>query len=80
VPFNLTKPKLKLIPAPEAIKREIKANPIPKAIFKKNLADIEEDKKARRLATINAVKADYEQNPKKRFELATMQRPTIEKV
>lgn len=60
VPFNLTKAKPKLIPAPEAIKREIKANPVPKQLFKKNLADIEEDKKQRRMATVNAVKNEYE--------------------
>jgi hypothetical protein len=37
LPFNLTKPKPKIIPEPEAIKKEIKANPVPKANYKKNL-------------------------------------------
>lgn len=32
-PFNLTKPKPKVIPEPEAMKREVQANPIPKAIY-----------------------------------------------
>ena len=41
VPFNLTKPKPKMIPPPEQIKREIKAKPIPKGMFKKTLADVE---------------------------------------
>jgi len=41
VPFNLTKPKPKLIQAPEQIKREIKANPMPRNMNKKTLADIE---------------------------------------
>lgn len=49
-PFNLTKPKPKVIPQPEPIKKEIKANPIPKHIFKKNLADIEKEKEEKRKA------------------------------
>ena len=75
----MTKPKPKMIPAPEQIKREIKARPFPKNMNKKTLADIEADKKARRQATINAIKGDYEGNLKKRFALATEKRPTISK-
>ena len=78
-PFNLTKPRPKMIPAPEQIKREIKARPAPKNMNKKTLADIEADKKARRQATINAIKGEYEGNDKKRFNLATEARPTIAK-
>lgn len=37
-----------MIPLPEAIKREVKANPIPKNQNKKSLADIENEKKSRR--------------------------------
>ena len=44
-PFNLTKPKPKMIPPPEQIKREIKARPFPKAAHKKTLEDFEADKK-----------------------------------
>lgn len=62
------------------MKREVKANPVPHGMFKLTLADIEQQKKERRQKTIEAVKAEYESNPKKVFELATMQRPTIEKV
>jgi len=40
-PFNLTKPKPKMIPVPEPIKREIIANPVPKANHKNALAEIE---------------------------------------
>lgn len=47
-PFNLTKPKPKVIPQPEALPREIKSNPIPKGLFKKSLADIEKEKFERR--------------------------------
>jgi hypothetical protein len=62
------------------MKREVKANPVPHGMFKLTLADIEQQKKERRQKTIEAVKAEYESNPKKVFDLATMQRPTIEKV
>ena len=41
-PFNLTKPKPKLIQEPEPMKREVKANEVPKGLFTKlTLADIE---------------------------------------
>jgi hypothetical protein len=78
-PFNLTKPKPKMIPVPEVIKREVKAKPMPANFNKKTLADIEADKKKRRQATIEAIKGEYEGNPKKRFALATGARPTINK-
>ncbi len=63
-PFNLTKPKPKMIPLPEAIKREVKANPIPKNLNKNSLADIENEKKQRRQATIDAIRKEYENNEK----------------
>ena len=68
-----------MIPPPEQIKREIKARPMPKNMNKKTLQDIENDKKQRRQATINAIKGEYEGNEKKRFALATEKRPTIAK-
>jgi hypothetical protein len=37
-----------VIPQPEALVREIKSNPVPKGLFKKNLADIEKEKEERR--------------------------------
>jgi hypothetical protein len=40
-PFNLTKLRPKMIPVPDAIKREVVANPVPRGMFKKTLADIE---------------------------------------
>ena len=58
----MTKPKPKMIPPPEQIKREIKARPMPKGMNKKTLADIEQDKKKRREATINAIRNEYEGN------------------
>ena len=43
-PFNLTRTKPKMIPLPQVIKREVKANPVPKNLNRKSLADIEMDK------------------------------------
>lgn len=74
-PFNLTKPKPKMIPLPEAMKREVKANPVPKNLNKKSLAEIEDDKKKRRQATIDAIRKEYENNEKQRFALATEKLP-----
>jgi len=53
-----------MIPLPEAIKREVKANPIPKNLNKNSLADIENEKKQRRQATIDAIRKEYENNEK----------------
>ena len=64
-----------MIPPPEQIKREVKARPVPSNMNKKTLADIEADKKARRQATINAIRGEYEGNTKKRFNLASEARP-----
>lgn len=79
VPFNLTKPKPKVIPEPEGLPRETKANPIPKNLFKKGVLDIEKEKEERRKAKTEAIRREYEEGGKKRFELATEARPTIDK-
>lgn len=47
-PFNLTKPKPKMIEEPVPLQRELKANPVPKALYRKTLADIEKEKEERR--------------------------------
>jgi hypothetical protein len=49
-----------MIPLPQVIKREVKANPVPQAISRKSLADIEQDKLKRRQATADAIRRDYE--------------------
>lgn len=36
-PFNLTKPKPKVIPQPESLPRAVKANPVPEGMFDKGL-------------------------------------------
>ena len=71
VPFNLTKPKPKIIPQPEALPRETKANPVPKNLFKKSVVDIEKEKEERRKAKTDAIRREYEDNNTKRFALAT---------
>jgi hypothetical protein len=40
----LTKPKPKMIPVPDVIKREVKAMQVPRNLNRKNLADIEKEK------------------------------------
>lgn len=79
MPFNLTKPKPKVIPQPEALLRETKANPVPKNLFKKSVVDIEKDKEERRRVKTESIRKEYEDNSKKRFELATESRPTVQK-
>lgn len=79
VPFNLTKPKPKVIQQPIALPREHIANPVPKNLFKKTVKDIEKDKEDRRRAKTEAIRKEYEDNAKKRFELATEKRPTIDR-
>eukprot|EP00971_Amphidinium_carterae_P075295 1488114-Amphidinium_carterae.1 len=46
-PFQITKPKPRLIPEPEVINRKIKAKPVPAMIHGTSLAEVEEDKKKR---------------------------------
>ena len=79
-PFNLTKPKPKMIPVPEVIKREVVAKPVPKHLNKKSLADIQNDKEQRRKATVEAIRKEYEGNSKQKFDLATGALPSYGKV
>lgn len=58
------------------IKREVKANPVPKHLNRVSLSDIEQHKKQRRVATTEAIRKEYEQNNKQRFALATEARPS----
>jgi hypothetical protein len=41
--------------------------------------DVEKDKEERRKAKTESIRKEYEENGKKRFELATEKRPTVEK-
>ena len=53
------------------------ANPFPTHIFKKTVKDVEKDKEDRRKAKTEAIRKEYEENPKKRFELASEVRPNV---
>lgn len=80
-PFQLTKPKPKVIPQPEPLKREIKANPVPKNLYRKSLADIEKEKEERRKNQINRIKQEYEGAKAQPFKLKTAETSyNIEKV
>lgn len=78
-PFNLTKPKPKVIPQPETLPRHVKANPVPKGLFQKNLTDIEKEKEERRKMKTEAIKREYEESTKQRFKFEIEQRPTVTK-
>jgi len=63
-----------VIPQPEALPREIKSNPIPKNLFKKNLAEIEAEKDERRKKETQQVGKKYNDSEKQKFPLATEKR------
>eukprot|EP00928_Gymnodinium_smaydae_P053357 TRINITY_DN37367_c0_g1_i1.p2 TRINITY_DN37367_c0_g1~~TRINITY_DN37367_c0_g1_i1.p2 ORF type:complete len:761 (-),score=288.59 TRINITY_DN37367_c0_g1_i1:52-2334(-) len=58
-PFNLTKVRPRLIPEPEVINRQVKAQPVPSAIYKQSLAEIEEEKRQRQEEEKERIKAKY---------------------
>mgnify|MGYP001593527973 CR=1 FL=1 len=64
----MTKPKPKVIPEPEVIKREVKSNPVPKNLFKKTIAEIGKEKEERRKAKLESVRKQYEGDTKKKFD------------
>lgn len=57
----------------------MKANPVPKGLFQKNLPDIEKEKEERRKMNTEAIKREYEENNKQRFKFELEQRPTVTK-
>jgi hypothetical protein len=63
-PFNLTKPKPKVIPAPEGLPREVKANPIPKGMLDTTVEKVEKKKDERRKINTEAIRKEYEENPR----------------
>ena len=80
IPFNLTKPKPKVIPQPDqmdALPRETKATAIPNNLFKKNVADIEKEKLDRRAAKTEQIRQDYNASQVNKFELATEGRTNL---
>ena len=61
---------------PQELPREVKARPVPKNIYTKDLKQIEQDKIERRNSKINMVKKQYEDSKMKKFDLKTEQRPS----
>lgn len=70
-PFNLTKPKPKVIEKPQPLKREVKANPVPKNLYRKSLAEIEKEKEERRQNFQNNIRKQYEGDKVQPFKLKT---------
>lgn len=70
-PFNLTKPKPKVIEKPIPLVREIKANPVPKAHYRRTLAEIEKEKQDRRKSKLNLIRQEYEGGSVQMFKLKT---------
>lgn len=54
--------------------REVKSNPVPKGLFKKNLAEIEAEKEERRKKETESLKKAYVEGEKQKFPLATEKR------
>mmetsp|Transcript_27987 Transcript_27987/g.51062 ORF Transcript_27987/g.51062 Transcript_27987/m.51062 type:complete len:762 (+) Transcript_27987:124-2409(+) len=59
-PFNLTAPRPRLIPEPEVISRQIKAQPVPAMINETSLAEVEEEKRKRREEHLQQVREKYD--------------------
>jgi len=77
-PFNLTQPKPRLIPQPDAISREIKAQPVPEMINKTTLKQVEEEKATRRDGMRTKTQAKYTKELE--FELKTASRPGVNEI
>jgi hypothetical protein len=54
--------------------REVKSNPVPKNLFKRNLAEIEQEKEDRRKKEQEQVMNKYQESDKQKFPLATEKR------
>lgn len=51
--------------------RELKSNPVPKNLFKKNLSEIEAEKEERRKKEAESIRKAYLESEKQKFALAT---------
>jgi len=58
-PFNLTRPKPRLVPEPEVISRDVKAMPVPAGLHKTSLVEVEAEKKRRREEEKGRLAAKY---------------------
>jgi len=75
-PFNLTRPKPRLIPEPTPIERVVEAKPIPKTIYATSLKEIEKEKNQRREVLREKSRAAY--TSQQEFRLLTAERPGAE--
>lgn len=60
-PFNLTRPRPRLIPEPDVISRQVKAQPVPTSIHKNSLNKVEEQKKKKLQEEKEKVLAKYDE-------------------
>jgi len=77
-PFNLTQPKPRLIPEPEVISREVKALPVPAAIHKTSLAEVEAAKKKRLEDEKEKVQRKYPSESNFKFDASEARRNPTE--
>lgn len=77
-PFNLTQPKPRLIPQPEAISREIKAQPVPEGLKKTDLKKVAEEKVKRLEGWKEKTAAKYPKDLE--FEFKTAERPGVNEI
>jgi hypothetical protein len=74
-PFNITQPKPRLIPQPDPISREIKAQPVPEIIHQTSLAKVLAEKTKRLDEEKGKVRSKYK--PDDEFTLETAARPGV---
>mmetsp|Transcript_30378 Transcript_30378/g.68153 ORF Transcript_30378/g.68153 Transcript_30378/m.68153 type:complete len:764 (+) Transcript_30378:81-2372(+) len=60
-PFNITQPRPRLIPEPDVISRQVKAQPVPASIHKNSLGKVEEQKKKKLQEEKAKVLAKYDE-------------------
>jgi len=76
-PFNLTKPKPRLVPQPEVIGRVYEAKPPPKTIYATSLEKVEAEKEERRAKVAEEIKGKYVAD-RDEFVFETSKRPAAD--
>eukprot|EP00002_Diphylleia_rotans_P033114 TRINITY_DN7011_c0_g1_i12.p1 TRINITY_DN7011_c0_g1~~TRINITY_DN7011_c0_g1_i12.p1 ORF type:complete len:758 (-),score=191.79 TRINITY_DN7011_c0_g1_i12:49-2322(-) len=74
-PFNLTRPKVRVIPEPEAIPTSIKAKPVPQSTYVKSDATSVQLERAK-VVNRELAKKKYADPSAQPFQLKTIERPT----
>eukprot|EP00742_Colponemidia_sp_Colp-10_P003273 GILJ01003483.1.p1 GENE.GILJ01003483.1~~GILJ01003483.1.p1 ORF type:complete len:810 (+),score=205.76 GILJ01003483.1:57-2432(+) len=75
-PFNLTKPRPRLVPEPVPIPKGVKSRPVPSNLFNTTLQDIEKQKQKRREEVKQETKKKYAEEKEGRFNLRSESRPS----